>query len=227
MKILKQTGMLAGLAVLAVAGIAAVNPGQDDVRSEVRNVSGFTGVDIGGAMTAKITVGGNYEVVVEAREEVLPAIITEVKNGRLIVKHDNDWWKNRGDKKKRGKVLVTVSLPLLDDLDISGATNAAVTGVNSDRLKIDVSGASNVSIQGSARSTDIDLSGASSLKALDLLSETSVIDLSGASSAKVNVTSELRADASGASSVCYAGSPRVQKDTSGASSVRGGCGGLP
>jgi hypothetical protein len=41
---------------------------------------------------------------------------------------------------------------------------------------------------------------------------------------KLNVTSELRADASGASSVCYSGNPRVQKDVSGSSSVNGGCG---
>jgi hypothetical protein len=219
MNSLKRIGMALALAAFAVVGAAA----QDDLRSEVRNVSGFTGVDIGGAMEAEITVGGAYEVVIEAKQDVLPKIKTEVRGGTLYVKHDSDW-NSKMSWKKRGKVRVTVSLPSLDNLDISGATSAKVTGVNTDKIDIDISGASAVSLEGNARSAKIDISGASNLKAIAFTTDSVDIDASGASSVKLNVTSELRADASGASSVCYSGNPRVQKDVSGSSSVNGGCG---
>lgn len=223
MKIFKHTLIALALTAFAIAATAATAAAQDNYRTEARNVSGFTGVDIGGAMEAVITVGGNYEVTVEAKEDVLPKILTEVRNGSLIVKHDKAW-NEKWDSKKRGKVKVTVSLPSLDDLDISGASVAKVTGVNSDKIDIDVSGASSVSIDGSARVSTIDISGASNIKATSFTTDSADIDASGASSIKLNVVSELRADASGASSVCYGGSPRVQKDTSGSASVSGGCG---
>ncbi|REJ76216.1 MAG: DUF2807 domain-containing protein [Acidobacteria bacterium] len=221
MKGLKRTGMTFLVVVLAIA-FAATAFGQD-YRSEARNVSGFTGVDIGGAMEADITVGGAYEVIIEAKADVLPKIITEVRGDSLIVKHDKAWGEKM-DWKNRGKVKVTVTLPTLNDLDISGATRAVVKGVNSDTIDIDVSGASSVVLDGSARTSMIDVSGASSIKAIGFTTDSAEIDASGASSIKLNVTSQLRADASGASSVCYGGSPSVQKDTSGSSSVKGGCG---
>ncbi|MCO6512334.1 MAG: DUF2807 domain-containing protein [Aridibacter famidurans] len=225
MKHLKQAMIALALVAFAIAATAATTAAQDEYRSETRNVSGFTGVDIGGAMEAVITVGGSYEVVIEAKESVLKEIVTEVRNGNLIVKHDRDW-NEKWDSKKRGKIKVAVSLPSLDDLDISGASVAKVTGVNSDKIDIDVSGASSVSIDGSSRSATIDISGASNIKATSFTVDSADIDASGASSIKLNVVSELRADASGASSVCYGGSPRVQKDTSGSASVSGGCGGV-
>lgn len=225
MKHIKQAMIALALVAFAIAVSAATAAAQDDYRSEARNVSGFTGVDIGGAMEAVINVGGNYEVVIEAKSEVLPKIVTEVRNGVLYVKHDKAW-NDKIDWKQRGKVKVAVSLPELDNLDISGASVAKVTGVNSDKIDIDVSGASSVSIDGNARSATIDISGASNIKATSFTVDSVDIDASGASSIKLNVISDLRADASGASSICYGGSPRVQKDTSGSASVSGGCGAI-
>jgi len=217
--------IVTGVSLLAlILAAAAAASAQEERRSESRAVSGFTGVDIGGAMDATIEVGGGYEVRIEARADVLSKIVTEVRNGVLVVKHDKSLMEKSGLGKKRGKVNVYVSLPSLEDLDISGASNAKVSGVNSDSIRIDISGASDVTIGGYVRTADIDISGASDLEAIGLTTDTAEIDASGASSVKLSVTSSIRADASGASSVCYAGSPTVQIDTSGASSVKGGCG---
>ena len=204
--------------------IAAQSNTQDDLKLEVRNISGFTGVHIGGTISADITAGKEFKVTIEAREDILPKIITEVKKGNLIVRFEKGFWKNmRKNKRKHGKVLVTVSLPRLDDVNISGASSAKVSGVDTRAMEIDVSGASSLSIEGNARDINVDLSGASNMKAINLKSESAKMDLSGASSAKLSVSTKLVVDASGASSICYSGSPTVQKDTSGASSVRGGC----
>lgn len=192
----------------------------DDVKSEERNLSGFDGVSVGSTISANVTVGQDFKVVVEAKESILPKVITKIKDGSLIVKFEKDWWRSLDRKSKNNGAKVTISLPFLDDLDVSGASKASVAGVNSEKMTIDVSGASNVSVEGSAREIDVDLSGASSLQANRLISEVADMDLSGASSARVNVANSLRVDASGASSVRYMGSPQISKDTSGASSVR-------
>lgn len=229
MNYLKTIGIMISLIVVVCGSITiyatqnadeTLSKSQDDVRSEVRNVSGFNKIDVGGTITAIITVGKDFSVVVEAREKILPEIITKVEDNTLKVKFEKDFWKRMRKKYRNTKAKVTISLPMLDDLDISGASSANVTGVNTDKFNLDVSGASSVRIEGSAREIIADISGASNLKADKLLSEIIDMDLSGASSARVNVTSELRVDASGASSVRYTGEPRVEKDTSGASSVR-------
>lgn len=191
----------------------------DDLKSESRNHTGFDKVSIGGAMIATINAGQSFEVTVEAKADVLPKVISKVEDGRLIIKMEKNWWKSMKKKYKRSNVRVTVSLPALKDVDISGASKATVAGINNDKLSIDISGASDVKIEGTARDVEIDLSGASNLRAGGLYTQIANMDLSGASRAEINVASSLDVDASGASSVKYIGEPSVRKDTSGASSV--------
>ena len=195
----------------------------DDPKLEERKVSGFTGVHIGGTMSADITAGKDFKVTLEAEADILPKVITVVKKGILYVKWEKDFWKNMRGNRRNTKVRVTISLPKLDDVDISGASTGSVAGVDTNKMNIDVSGASTLSITGNARDLNVDLSGASSMRALDLKSESAKVDLSGASSAKLSVSGKLDVDASGASSVCYSGNPTVTKDTNGSSSVRNGC----
>jgi len=209
-------GSLMAVLVVLVATSAAV---AFDRKKEIRNVTGFDGVDIQNTISADVTAGEAYSVEVEADADVLPHILTEVRKGSLHVEFERSWWKKNSRNYKRIKVNVTISLPELNDVDVSGASTVNVRGVNSDRFDIDVSGASVLSIQGNARDVDIDLSGASVLRALDLLTDIAVVDLSGASNVKLSVSTELSVDASGASSINYKGNPRVRKETSGASSV--------
>ena len=192
-----------------------------DLVDELRDVSGFTKVSVGGTIQSKITVGGEFRVVVRTEQDMLEKIKTTVKDGRLRVGYERGYWNNKKDReyKRKTKVLVTITLPTMDALSISGASVSNVEGVNSDKLKIDVSGASKVVISGNANDVDIDLSGASYLNAKQFFTQFAKVDASGASSTRINIASELKADASGASSIQYIGSPSVSKDTSGASSV--------
>lgn len=229
MNYLKTIGIVISLIVVVCGSVKIYatqdvvensNKVQDDVKSEVRNVSGFSKIDIGGTIVGNITVGKDFSVVVEAKEQVLSEIITKVEDNTLKVKFEKGFWKRMKKKYRNTKAKVTISLPMLEDLDVSGASRVSAVGVNSDKFNLDVSGASSVNIEGSAREIIADISGASSLRASKLLSEVMDMDLSGASSARVNVSTELRVDASGASSVRYTGEPSIEKDTSGASSVR-------
>ena len=111
-------------------------------------------------------------------------------------------------------------MPELIGFDLSGASRGTVTGVKTDGLKLEVSGASRINISGEVRDLNADLSGASHLEAENLKTEKTNVEASGASKATVFVIDSLNADASGASRIIYAGNPReVKKDASGASSV--------
>ena len=89
-----------------------------------------------------------------------------------------------------------------------------------DLAKLELSGASNAKLSGSAGRLEVTESGASQLDAVDLEVSDLAIDLSGASTAGVSVTDTISAGVSGASSLRYRGSPTfTRREVSGGSSI--------
>ena len=104
-------------------------------------------------------------------------------------------------------------------VQLSGASQAdgSLTMTNGD---FELSGASTLSIEGSARDVSVDASGASRADLSDFPVTNARIDLSGASNSTVNASGELNADLSGASTLHYIGNPTLGDiSTSGASTI--------
>ena len=131
-------------------------------------------------------------------------------------------------------------MPELIGLDISGAGDVTITGLNSAQaLVVDASGASHlqgdieagnvtfnldgsseVILTGSAENVTIIASGSSEIDLTDFPVVDANVNLNGGSEATVNPSGRLDVDASGASHVTYLGSPTLGKmDTSGSSSI--------
>ena len=85
---------------------------------------------------------------------------------------------------------------------------------------MNLSGASDVSISGTASVVNIESSGASDVKAFDLVTDMCTAKASGASDVNITVNKELNAHASGASDIYYKGSAVIKDmQSSGASNV--------
>ena len=181
--------------------------------SEVRNVSGFKGVDVGGVFEVEIIAGNDFEVKVEADENLLQYIKTEVDGGVLKISSTE---RIRSHEPLR----VRVSAPTIESLEASGVCKVSLTGVKNNELTIGTSGASKVILTGETSWLSIDVSGASSVEGESLKAENAKIEASGASKVNVFVTGRLVSDASGASKIGYTGNPAsVEKSASGASKV--------
>ncbi|QRR02384.1 head GIN domain-containing protein [Dyadobacter sandarakinus] len=200
------------------------------------SASGFTKVSMGSAFRIDVKQGKQFSIHTSGRREDLEELEASVKGGTLHLGYRNNSW-----TKSRKQVNVSITMPSLEGVDFSGASKATVapfSGVKS--MDIEVSGASQVTMEVSAPKVTFDLSGASSLvltgkgdvldgevsgassfKGRDFSSKTANIEASGASSAHVMASNTVHADASGASSIRYAGDARdVHSNTSGASSVK-------
>lgn len=209
-----------------------VDPG--DLVKQDRPVSSFDALDIGGAFEIYLTQGSSESLVVEAGENVIDKIITEVQGKTLRITTE------KGCCKNSGKMIIYVTFVDLNYTEISGACEMQNEGtLNLDKLKMEVSGAAEVDLNmeldklelelsgaseylltGSCAEVYIDASGASEIEAKDFKVGTMTIDASGASDCKVYVTDELVVDASGATTVRYLGSPKVSVSKSGASSIK-------
>ena len=200
-----------------------------DANAEVRTVSGFSAIEVSGAIDLYLSQGTEEAVAISASsDEIKSRIRTEVKGSTLRIYLDGrgiNWklWNNN-------KMKAYVTFKILNGIEASGACNVKSTGTikqhelriemsgasdfNGDvaigKLKLDASGASNIKISGKAESTSVDASGACNIKAYDLTTDMCKIQASGASNIKITVNKELNAQASGGSSVFYKGSGLIR-----------------
>ena len=223
---MKKFGFIIFLAALTIGSMSAINcsigsfkfssgvKGSGNVKSEIRDAVDFKKIEAGGAVRIFITAQKDFSVEISADDNILPLIKTEVSGDTLKI-YSND------RISPKNEIRVNISLPMLENLDISGASGAEVTNVTADQLKLEASGASKIKIDGTSKSLNGDASGASSIDAENLKTEDADVEASGASKITVSPTGNLKADASGASNVYYTGEPRsVEKKSSGASSVK-------
>lgn len=173
-----------------------------DDNVQVRKVPSFTSIRVSNAIELYISQSNKTEVAVSARsEESRDKIITEVVGGTLIIRmaDNNRWWK-WGDDDYKTKAYVSVKE--LYALTGSGATNIKIiNGLSAEKLKINLSGASDLKGDIKAGTLLTDLSGASSIKA-SIRANAFSAKGSGASSFEVTGTGDdLLVDVSGACSV--------------------------
>ena len=226
---------LAAVAALVVVG-AACNTvgGSGNVVSRQIEVTPFSRLEVSGAFTATVSVGDAEAVTVRIDDNLVDTLDVHVAGDTLHV------GLRSGTSVTNATMEADVTVRSLSAIDVSGASDVtladpltadafSVVASGASRLtgavevgdgQMELSGASDVELSGSATAFTVTLSGASSLSAGQLTIDQLTIDLSGASDGDVAVTGTLSAGASGASSLRYTGSPTiVRSETSGASSI--------
>ena len=203
---------------------------------QTREVSGFHSLKVMSAFKVILTMGDKESVVIEAKDDELKKIKTEVKNGVLMVYCE-------GEMRNGGEMTAYINARQLKEIDASGACQVELTNtLEADKLEVEaqgavsmkldlrvknldaeIEGASRLKVTGMATILKIELEGASEFKGFDLKSEEVEIDASGASQASVLANKNIKIHASGASNVTYKGQPEVMElNTSGAASVKKG-----
>jgi hypothetical protein len=202
--------LAAGCKIGNIGGIK----GSGNVKTESRNASGFKEIKAENAVELEITVQKDFSLTVEADDNLLDQVKTEVSGSTLKISTNNSI-------NSKNKIKIKISLPELTDLDVSGASTANISGVKTDSLELDASGASRIKVDGEVKSLDATASGASGIDAENLKTENAKADASGASHVTVSPTGELDAEASGASTVTYTGEPKnIKQNASGASTIK-------
>lgn len=211
--------------------------GSGTIVEEARDVPAFTRLDVGGAVTADVAVGGERSVVIRSDDNVVAVYETVVEGDTLYVRPMPGTY----NIDPSDGVHVTVVVPELEGVTANGAATVAVDEVSADGFEARASGAAHVTIErstardlsvgasgaseisvagGTAASLVADLSGASGLDVVDVRADRVTVEASGASHAQVTAVDDLDVTLSGASSVCYAGEPgHIGSEVTGGSSL--------
>ncbi len=150
--------------------------GQGSIQTEIRNIIGFTAIQNESEAELYITQGQNYEVRIEAQENLLEELVTEIKGDELQIYSQHCL--NNHDPIK-----IYVTLPVLSRVTVDGSGFAVNTNkITGSSLSLTISGSGYYQSMDSIVATNVDLTVSGSGK-IDFLGKalttTSVISGSG------------------------------------------------
>jgi hypothetical protein len=221
-------------------GLGGGVPGSGNIQTETRDAGAFTAICIEYPSAEIIIQQGDKEnVEIEADDNLLPQLSTEVLSGRLTITSKQTDWNVSVNPSQPVKMTITardlneivLSAPVGDlevnglqtktlKLVLSGGAQIKLNELQVDLLDSELSGAGDIQASGTANEIKLILSGLGNFDAADLKSDKATIELTGMGNATVRVERELAATVSGAGSVQYFGNPRVEQKVNGAGSVK-------
>jgi hypothetical protein len=232
-----SSSLLAGCHAPVAAMLGPAVKGNGVIRAESRPVVAFGALRVEGALQVVYTPGELAPVTITGDENILPLVVAEVTDGRLLL-----GFRANTSLRPTQAVRVAVTAPALDRIAVSGASEVSIpqrlatpsltldldgagrleaTDLAVTALAVDLGGASRATLGGRGEAVVLKAGGAARLDAAKLAATTARIDLSGAAHADLSGTGQLTGELSGAAQVQASGrEAAVGVRTSGAAGVR-------
>lgn len=204
--------VVAAVSVAACDDIVGSERGSGDVTTDSRDVSGFTEIVVLGSGEVVVDVTGSESLTIEAEDNIIPLLTTEVENGRLELGAKSSISPTK-------PIRYTITAAQLDGASISGSGNVVATGVDTDAFDVEINGSGSVTPTGTSGALSVEISGSGDYSGEGLTSEVGSVRISGSGAAVVNVTDDLDIEISGSGDVAYLGDPTVSQSISGSGDV--------
>ena len=209
-----------GLATAASACSSATGSavtGSGDLRTESRDVGGFSAIELLGSGDVIIEQDGTESLSIEAEDNLLTDLTSDVSNGTLrLVTADGV------SLHPTLAITYRVTVKDLAGLQLSGSGSVTAAGITTPAISIDISGSGDVTIDGTADSQTVTISGSGDYNAGDLGTRNSTAEISGSGNVTVHALDTLDAEISGSGNTTYTGTPQVTQDISGSGELRRG-----
>lgn len=217
---------------LMLSGCFVEDPGPRQETERRYTIVDFERLEMGSGFHIDVKQGNFYAVVATGDRRNVEDLIVRKEGTTLVIEY-------RNYRERRYDTFIDITMPYLDAVTFSGASESRVHGFTADEafdvylsggsvcqldvdapsMNIVLSGASYLNIRGAGSLMDADVSGASALKAFNFPVNTAEMTVSGASDCQVTATDVLDVTATGASHVVYRGTPVVSSSVTGSSSV--------
>lgn len=211
--------------------------GSGNIITESREVSDFSRVRLDGAGTLTITQGETESLEIEADDNILPALSSNVDENTLILSIEDKWWQQSVIPTE--KINYTLTVIDLSDITINGAADLDIEDFETSSLTIKINGAGNIEIidltanefnfeingtangklSGEVDEISIMVNGMGNVNADDLLTSTADVEINGLGNATVWAEDLLSVSISGGGSLSYYGSPTISQNISGSGDI--------
>lgn len=174
--------------------------GFDQVARETRPVSGFTGVDFQATGEVSITMGEVDALVIEADENLLPLLKTEVVGSQLIISEPAN-----AQISDNSPIRYMITMKKLMNASMSGTGDIDIDGVDADLVQFDLSGTGTNTAYGKVRKLIASLPGMGFIVCMGLDADTVIADHSGTGEIIVRTEHSLDANITGVGAINYYG----------------------
>lgn len=201
---LKHGFFAAPLAMLLLAGCSDHDVDDGPVTSQTRDVGDFDSIEMEGAARLEITVGEPGSVVIEAREETIDRVRTDVRGDTLHIRSKpKDWFIVNG----RPRVTVRISVPELESLRVEGGNDVRLAGFDGGETRIRAEGAAHIRGSGRLDELTVHMAGAGHADLTELEVDEAKVTVDGVGSVYVHPKDSLDATMNGVGAILYTGSP--------------------
>ncbi len=173
--------------------------------TEDRDVETFTKIRIKGGIELDLKAGGDQSLSVTTSDNRIGYVETSVSDGILTIDLEDEgrkrFWNNTD-------VDVVISVASLEGIEVLGAVDGTLEGVNSDVFEIDIKGAADLNISGSCKQLNLDMKGAGDIDADDFKCENVDVDLKGAGDQRVYASEAVDAFMGGVGNIAVYGDPK-------------------
>lgn len=184
--------------------------GTGNIMSETRNLESFHSIESRMGADINIIQSNTSYIEIEAQENLLDIMKTEVKNGKLIIHF------GKYNVQTSKSIRINVYCRQAESFELYGAGRI----VSEFPLSyINISGAGNVNCRGTGQNVNIRINGAGTVDLFDMQVENADVRISGNGTVYVKATNKLDVRISGAGNVYYLGLPEVTKTISGIGNV--------
>lgn len=190
----------------------------------------FEDIEITGAFIVTIDHDDEFSINMKGDREAINDMEVYQNGNKLYIEYEDRGIRNM--IKERDAVKIYITMPELEDIEVTGATKLYVDGFENQRrmkfvvtgasyvkanievrdLTLELTGASEMQLDGSGQELTADIMAASQLNAYGFEVETAKIEANAASSAKVYVTQNLDIEERLGSNVKYKGNAAVRRE---------------
>lgn len=229
---------LAALFILIIFAFAGT-PVQAD--EQTRKVDPFNEISLRVGATVHLEQGAKYNLEIVAKPSTLDEIITEVKDGKLIIRFPNKnyFWNDF----RPGDITIYVTTPEINGLGVSGSGDIiaedeikskiiemAVSGsgniklaeLSAERVKTVISGSGDIVLEGknAAQDLSVNISGSGNFKGMNYKADDVSVKIAGSGNVEIEANKNLYVRLAGSGNVTYKGNPMIDQSIAGSGKVR-------
>jgi len=184
-------------------GLSSVKAEEITVKRDLRGFDKIRIDEVG--IEIDVMVGEDYSIEIEGEEEIVDHLLMRVRGEKLVIYKDGD--KKIWDRAGTDSPKVTITMPKFTGLDLRGAVDADIKGVDSEEVEFDLKGAGNIEVEGKCGWLILDFKGAGNIEAEDLHCRQVEVDLKGAGNIEIFASEKVDADISGMGNIEVYGNP--------------------
>ena len=182
---MKKFLILLIISALAISVEGKIVQKSGKIITEERDVKNFTAVDLRCSGEMTLTQGNEESLIIEAPEDIMPLIESDVRSGRLVL--DLKRTSLFGLFKREHSIKFTLVMKEIEEANISGSGTISATDLKSKDLEININGSGEFEIKGlKADELDVKLSGSGDFEIRDFYGKGIEVTITGSGEGEIS-----------------------------------------